>query len=189
MNILEAYIKKYKQFIILILGLPCSNKSEIAKELSEDLKLPLININDYLKPDAFIEKTVSNIKFKLYEHPDNYDWETLNKDVDEKKSTGLILYGNYIDNSKTEFKFDFCYFFNMNTNLCKNILIEKQMLPYKEDDEKVKIYFKELFNPIYEQLKQDVKINRFFNIKETTTFDDIYDEVFDDLMERIEKNV
>ena len=47
MNILEAYIKKYKQFIILILGLPCSNKSEIAKELSEDLKLPLININDY----------------------------------------------------------------------------------------------------------------------------------------------
>jgi adenylylsulfate kinase-like enzyme len=44
MNILEAYIRKYNQFIILILGLPCSNKSEIAKELHIDLKLPIIKI-------------------------------------------------------------------------------------------------------------------------------------------------
>jgi hypothetical protein len=31
-NILEAFIKKYDQFILLIIGLPCTNKSIIAKE-------------------------------------------------------------------------------------------------------------------------------------------------------------
>lgn len=85
MNILEAYIKKYGQIIILILGLPCSNKSEIAKELATDLNLSIININDYLKQESFIEKIVSDVKFKLYEHPDNYDWNKLCSDVDEKK--------------------------------------------------------------------------------------------------------
>ena len=49
MNILEAYLKKYKQIIILILGLPCTNKSEIAKEFGIDLGLEVIKINDYLK--------------------------------------------------------------------------------------------------------------------------------------------
>ena len=145
MNILEAYIKKYNQLIILVLGLPCSNKSEIAKELVIDLNLPIININDYLKTDTFIEKVVSDIKFKIYEHPDNYDWVKLDTDIDEKKGKGIILYGNYIDITKINFKFDFSYFLSMNTNLCKNLLIEKQMLPYKEDDEKVKIYFKDIY--------------------------------------------
>jgi uridine kinase len=189
MNILEAYIKKHGQMIILILGLPCSNKSEIAKELASDLHLSLININDYLKQDTFVEKIVSDIKFKLYEHPDNYDWEKLNSDVDNGKNTGIVLYGNYVDASKLNFKIDFCYFFNMNTNLCKNILIEKQMLPYKEDDEKVKIYFKDVFNPIYDKLKIDLKINKFFNIKESTTFEESYDELFDGLMTLINKNL
>jgi len=189
MNILEAYIKKYKQFIVLILGLPCSNKSEIAKELVIDLNLPIININDYLKEDVFVEKTVSDIKFKLYEHPDNYNWETLNKDVNEKKSNGLILYGNYIDNTKIDFEFDFCYFFNMNTNLCKNILIEKKILPYKENDEKIKIYFNDIFNPIYEEIKKNIKINKFFNIKENTTFGEVYDEVFNNLMKQLKDKI
>ena len=48
MNILQAFIEKHKQLIILIIGLPCSNKSEIAKELKTDLRLPIININNHL---------------------------------------------------------------------------------------------------------------------------------------------
>jgi len=189
MNILEAYINKYKQFIVLILGLPCSNKSEIAKELVIDLNLPIIKINDYLKENKFIEKTVNDIKFKLYEHPDNYDWDKLNKDVNEKKTNGVILYGNYIDITKIDFEIDFSYFLSLNTNLCKNILIEKQMLPHKDDEEKVKVYFKDIFNPIYEQLKQDVKIKKFYNIKESTTFDEIYDDLFENLMQLINKKL
>lgn len=185
MNILEAYIKKYNQFIVLILGLPCSNKSMIAKELVIDLNLPIININNYLKQDSIIEETIQGITFKLYEHPDNYDWEKLNNDVNEKKTQGLILYGNYIDPSKINFDWDFSFFLSMNTNLCKTLLIEKQILPYKDEEEKVKIYFDEIFNPIYEKLKKDIKINKFLNIKETTKFDETYDKLFDLLMSYI----
>ena len=42
MNILEAYINKFGQIIILILGYPCTDKSEIAKELGLDLKIQII---------------------------------------------------------------------------------------------------------------------------------------------------
>ncbi len=188
-NILDAYIRKHHQFIVMILGLPCSNKSEVAKELVEDLKLPIININDYLISDKFIDKEVDGVKFKLYEHPDNYDWEKLNSDVNKKKSSGLILYGNYIDSEKINFDIDFIFFLSMNTNLCKNKLIEKKLLPYESDDNKVRIYFFKIFNPIYDNLKSTLKINRFFNLKEQTTFDEIYDDVFETLMKMIQSKL
>ena len=66
MNILQAYIKKYNQIIILILGLPCTNKSEIAKELGIDLGLEVIKINDYLIDGKYKEIDIDGIKTKLY---------------------------------------------------------------------------------------------------------------------------
>jgi len=189
MNILEAYIKKYNQFIILILGLPCSNKSKIAKELHIDLKLPIIKINDYLKPNKYITKEVDNIKFKLYEHPDIFDWDKLNDKVNELKSTGVILYGNYIDIDNINFNIDYSFFINMNTTLCKNILIEKKLLQDTLNENSIKIYFEKIFNPLYEELKQKISINKFFNIKEKTTFDEIYDSLFDILMDLISKKL
>ena len=68
MNIIEAYIKHFNQLIILIIGIPTSNKSEIAKELFTDIKptFTLININDYM--NGFTEKEVDGVKFKLYDY-------------------------------------------------------------------------------------------------------------------------
>jgi shikimate kinase len=189
MNILDAYIKKHGQFVILILGMPCSNKSAIAKELVVDLKLPIININDYLKQNSYIEETVKNVGFKLYEHPDNYDWEKLNKDVNEKKSSGIILYGNYIDKLKITFKINFCFFFSMGLDLCKSVLTENKMLPYASNDEKVKIYFEHIFKPIYEKLKTTLLINKYFNVKKETLFENMYDDVFNNIMNLIKQNI
>lgn len=190
MNILEAYIKKYDQIIILILGLPCTNKSEIAKEFEIDLKLPILNINDYIIPDKFKEITINDIKFKIYEDSDNYDWKKLNDDIEKLKSSGIILYGNYLDSHKIDFNYDFSFFYSMNSTLCKNILVEKNMLneitnSNHESEVKLKIYFENIFNPFYENLKKDIKFNKFYNIKENTTFDNSYDDVFDLLMKLI----
>ena len=138
MNILQAYIKYYKQFIILIIGLPCTNKSKIAKELVNDLKLPIININHYLIKDKYTEKNVDDIKFKLYEDDQNYDWEKLNNDVNNIKTNGLILYGNYINKNKINFKIDFIFFINMNIELCTEKLSENKLLEY-EDESKINI--------------------------------------------------
>ena len=185
MNILEAYIKKFKQIIILILGLPCTSKSDIAKELTDDLNIPIINISDYLITDKFVNEKIDGVSFKIYEHPDNYDWEKLNEDVNKKRETGVIIYGNYLIKDKINWEIDFSFFYNMNTTLCTKILIEKKILPYENQNDKLKIYFDKIFNPLYESIKTDIKINKFFNIKEDTTFENIYEKTFDILMELI----
>ena len=186
-NILEAFIRKYNQFILMIIGLPCTNKTIIAKEFGIDLNLQLININDYIKKNTFIKKEVDKIKYKLYDHVDNYDWDKFNEDVNKiiKEKGGVVLYGSFIDSDKIDFKVNFTFFLNMNNTMCKTILIKKKMLPYKEDDEKIKVYFEKIFNPIYDSLKENININKFYNIKEKTRFGEIYDNIFDVLMNLI----
>jgi len=188
MNILEAFIRKYGQLIILILGLPCSNKSEIAKELEIDLKLPILNINDYLIKDKYKEVEYDKIKFKIYEDSENYDWDRLNENVNELKSTGLILYGNYIDLNKINFNYDFAFFYSMSNSLCQKILTEKNFLKI-DNVENEKIYFEKIFYPKYNELKSIVKFNKFYNIKENTLFDESYDLVFNLLIELIESRL
>lgn len=189
MNILEAYLKKYSQFIILILGLPCTNKSAIAKELALDLNIKILNINNYLIKNKFIEKNINDINFKIYEDSNNYEWEKLNKDIDDSKSSGIILYGNFIDMEHIEYDIDFSFFYSMNLTLCKKILFEKKILQWNESDSKTKIYFENIFNPIYENIKEKIKFNKFFNIKEENKFDESYDEIFDLLMNLIKKKL
>lgn len=184
MNILEAFIKKYNQLIILILGLPCSNKSEISKELEIDLKIPIININDYLIKDKFKEVEFDGVKFKIYDDTENYDWDKFNKDVEELKSSGVIIYGNYIDIKKINFQIDFSFFYSLNITMCKKILSEKKLLNL-DNNVSEKIYFEKIFNPKYNELKSNVKFNKFFNIKKDTLFSDSYDETFDLLMNLI----
>jgi hypothetical protein len=188
MNILEAFKKKYNQLIILILGLPCSNKSEIAKEFEIDLKLPIININDYLIKNKFKEVEFDGVKFKIHEDTENYDWNKFNKDIDELKSSGVIIYGNYIDSSKIDFKIDFSFFYSLNIGLCKKILSKKKLLNLVNVEDE-KIYFEKIFNPKYEELKLKIKFNKFFNIKEDTKFSNSYDEIFDLLMDLIKSKI
>lgn len=187
MNILEAYLKKYKQIIILILGLPCTNKSEIAKELSSDLGLELIKINDYLIKDKFKEIDIEGTKIKLYEDVENYDWDKLNSSINQSKSNGIILYGNYLDIDKIDSEMDFIFFYSTNMTTCKKILVENKMIEFS--DSVIDIFFEKVFNPLYENIKNNMKINKFFNIKEETTFDETYDDTFDIIMKLITKKL
>ena len=184
MNILEAFIKKYKQLIILIIGLPCSNKSEIAKELKTDLGVHIININNYLIKNKFKQVEFDGVKFKIHDDTENYDWKKFNKDIDELKSSGVIIYGNYIDSAKIDFEIDFSFYYSLNTTLCKKIINEKKLLNFSNTEDE-KIYFDKIFNPKYEELKSIIKFNKFFNIKENTIFSTSYDELFDLLMDLI----
>ena len=260
MNIIEAYLKEFGQMIILLIGMPTSNKSNIAKELESDLKpkFTLININDYLQK-KFINVEAKNINFKLYDHPDNINYSKLFDDVNKKKSTGVILYGNSIDPAKVkDLNIDFSYFFDIKSNILKNNLINKKKLPF--DDEinfisnlpnninisnaniinknniqnkenslsnysnssnsdnssdnssnsdnsrdsdntkknntdtdkinlKLEIYIKDILVPIYDNIKKNIKFNKFYNIKEDTKFNDIYDNLFDNFIYIIKKKL
>ena len=135
------------------------------------------------------EIKVKELKFKVYEDSDNYDWVKLNSNINELKKKGIILYGNYLDTSKIDFNIDFSFFYSMNQKLCKKMLIEKKMIEWGETDDQTQIYFENVFNPLYDELKKNLSINKFFNIKEDTTFDNSYDELFKLLMELIEKKL
>ena len=189
MNILEAYIKKYKQIIILILGLPCTNKSEIAKELSNDLNLQVININNFLIKDKYKEIKINDTIFNIYEDTNNYNWKKLNSDINKFKKKGVILYGNYLDIDKFKSNIDFIFFYSMNTTLCKKILIDKKLIEWDESNPITKLYFDEIFNPMYEKLKNNLIINKFYNIKEDMLFNELYDDIFNLLMDLITKKL
>ena len=195
MNILQAYIKKYNQIVILILGLPCTNKSEIAKELGIDLSLQVIKINDFLIKDKYKEINIDGIKTKVYEDPDNYNWDELNSKINESKINGVIIYGNYLDIEKIDWEIDFTFFYSMNIKTCKKILVEKKMVEWEESDTKLDSdsilnkYFEKFLNPLYEDIKNSIKINRFFNIKDETKFDESYNDIFKTLMELISKKL
>lgn len=181
MNILQVHIEEFNQIIILVLGMPCSNKSEIAKELAQDLNLNIININDYIIKDKFVEKESENIKYKIYEDTETIDWNKLNKDVNKDKN--VVIYGNFIDFDKIEFNPDYVLFYSLNNKLCKQLLIDNKLLDFDEKDEtSLNNWYTNIFLPIYENIKSSGKINKFYNIKEDTEFEKIYDETFDILM-------
>jgi hypothetical protein len=299
LNIIEAYLKEFGQMIILLIGMPTSNKSNIAKELKSDIepKFTLININDYFE-QKFINQEAKNINFKLYDHPDNINYSKLFDDINKVKSTGVILYGNSIDPNKIkDIKIDFSYFFDIKPIFLKNNLIKIKKLPFStpseeqpqnnnltndnalhrnkyhnvekslsntesktddiesktndtesktndtesktndttddssstddddaendttasdttnddtvsnnevtntanesnlknDDDEiinsKLEIYIKDILMPMYDNIKKNIKFNKFYNIKEDTKFSDIYDNLFDNLMLLIKKKL
>jgi uridine kinase len=184
-NILEKYIELNGQIIIFIFGMPCSNKSLVAKQLNEDLHLHLINMNDFLQQDP-IEKKVGDNTFKIYEHEGNYDWKKFNNTVDKHKDKGVIIYGNFIYPDKMDFTIDFTFFVGMNTTLCKQEMLEHKMLP---EDEKIDDYLKLYLFPHYEEMKKVVKINKFFNVKADTGYETIYDGLFWSLMNLIKQSL
>ena len=84
---------------------------------------------------------------------------------------------------------DFTFFIDMNKLLCKDILLEKQMINPNYSQEKIDIYLKNILFPLFDELLKNLKVDKFFKIKEDTTFHEFYDTFFNTLMEFIEKKI
>ena len=175
-NILTAYIKTKKKCVIYILGLPCTSKTKFGKLLAKDFNLEFINANKYM--DGFIEKD----KIKIYEHPDNMKWDKLKEEV--KKLQNVIISGNYIH---ADIEPDFVYFLSMNKTLCKQNLLEFNASTSDNskyiEPETLDSYITETLYPLYDKIKEQVKINKFINIKESSTEEEIYDILFNSIVE------
>jgi hypothetical protein len=202
-NILEKFVNTNGKIVILIIGMPCTNKSQIAKILSEDLnnnlrpiytkkRVNIINLKDYFLEsnykviDVKAQYSDKIIKYNIYETTDNYDWEALNTEL-IKDNGGSIIFGNFIDIEKLKFKINYSFFLDMSISLCKKIMIDKQILPIKKDskdsDFKLNSYFEHVFIPSYEKIKEQVKINKFFNVKNGSDeeINKIYDSLYKSL--------
>jgi hypothetical protein len=197
MNIIEAHLKHLHQLIILFLGYPCTNKSSYAKDLGVDASLNVINLNDFLIKDKFIEQSFTDassnrpIKFKLYEHTDNVDWPKFNDTVNNLKSSGVIIHSNFIDLDKFNFSIDFTYYFYSPFGFCKRIIADKNLLHLDKKD--INNYFQHVFIPFYSNYDNNIKsiltVFKFFKIKEDTNDNDTYNTLFDTLMSNIQSNI
>lgn len=195
MNVVDAYLKKKLQLIILISGFSGSGKTLLARQIERDFKLKFINLNLYLKEDY--SKTVEvteSLKLIDWDSPDAVDWEKFNKDINENKDKGVVVSGFGFLADKLEFKPDF----HIHLKISKEQLMKnrKEFLEENKDnklneisDEKIQLLIlNKISYPHYLKYLDGLKIDKFLLSTEKTP-DTIYDETFDYLIGEIEKTV
>ena len=192
MNIVEAYIKYKKQLLIFISGLPGCGKLSLSKAISEDFKLKLIDQIDYYKSDYNVKSTLSDGTVVINWYNDEaIDWLKLNNDINEFKSTGLIVTGISLPSDKLTSVVDY----HIHLNISKQVCMEKRrdFLEKNKDNNKYNQEYKLLGTPLeksimnqliyqyYLDSRQKSKINKFINITELSD-DKVYDDAFDQII-------
>jgi uridine kinase len=203
MNIVEAYIKFNKELIILLSGLSGSGKSSVASMVSDDFKIKKIDIESYCIKDN--DKTVmltdengNKLEVTDWDHIDAYDWNKINEEVNKHKENGVIVCGPYFPTTVLKFKPSF----HIDIKLSKQILIEKRHKYIKEHLKECP-FFEKIYDTPFERIminkityshyveyRQLSKINHMIDVNDISkTPEDIYDNVFDFLIEKIQEYI
>jgi uridine kinase len=188
MNIVEAYIKFNKQLLILISGLPGCGKTSLAKNISTDFKIKMIDQFDYYKKNWKEEVILSNNTIINNIYTDSaINWEEFNKDINLYKKDGLVVMGFSLTESNIKSRHDY----HIHLNISKQLCLEKreaQMEKYSDeillDPETEKLKFNKLVYPYYLESTKNSKINKFININSLSN-EKIHDEAFDVLIKFI----
>jgi hypothetical protein len=80
----------------------------------------------------------------VYDTPDNYDMDKLNKDVNSYKF--VIIVGNFIDVNKINFKCDISFYMDTSFINFKTYIVEHDII---KDDKMIDIYVYKIFKPRY----------------------------------------
>lgn len=197
MNIVEAYIKFKKQLLIFISGLPGCGKMELAKNISDDFNIKLIDQFDYYKTNYSVTTTLPDeTKLINWYTDDAIDWDHFNEDINEMKKDGLIVVGISFPTDKMNTTPDYHIHLNISKQLCMEKRTEflekhKDEPKFKEDYDLIgtqteKLKMNQLIYPYYLDSIKNAKINKFLNINELT-YDQVYDTAFDLLIDMINK--
>jgi hypothetical protein len=198
MNIIEAYIKKNNQLIILISGIDGSNKKKLAKNIEEDFKLKLLNLNDFIN-ENFNEviKLPNNETIIDWNSENIINWNKFNNAINENKNIGIIAYGFVFPSDKIKSNIDFHFHIKSSK---KNIYDSIQNKIKKNNDnafksllneENIKYVINKIIYSRYLKNLNDnylIKIDKFIHLNDKTN-DEIYNDAFDYLIIEIEKNI
>jgi hypothetical protein len=147
--------------------------------------MKLIKLQDYLIKDKYKVVEVENVKFNIYDYPENINWDKLNEDVKQDKR--VIVVGNQIDATKINFEYNLAYYFDTSYMNYKNYIIDKQII--KDVDEKtIDIYVYKVFKVNAEELKKTAHF-KIFNIKKDVKYLDVYDKVVESIINYISKKL
>ncbi len=192
-NIVEKYIQNNGKLIILISGFSGSGKTLLAKNIERDFKLNFLNLNDFYKKDYVNIVTLhDNVRVNDWDNPDSIDWDLFNSKVNELKN--VVVSGFCFPNDLIKFKFDF----HIYLRISKQKLIENRQ---KFKEENTDNPWNEISDPKTELLiLNNLSYKHYMNIKEKSTYtfnidvtektpDTTYDEIFNHIISKIEKNV
>jgi adenylate kinase family enzyme len=227
MNIVEAYIKLKGRLVILISGMSGSGKSKVAKEISRDFKIENINANKFCRNDYNVKVPlpfVSNVDNAVpkranvgdeiinWDTDDIYDWDSLNKEIVDRSSKGVVVSAIFFPKDKLKAEFDF----HLHIKLGKQNLFKRRVEYLDEHNEdcrkqdrnldkdvELAIFNKYTFPYYMEQPQRTATITKFINANEFMTdasgtmrrvddiektyHDKLYDDAFDYLMSQIQK--
>jgi adenylate kinase family enzyme len=197
-TVIEAYLNKYKQLIILVSGFSGSGKGVLSKSLAKDFKIKYMNLNDYYKDNWDKESEAIEIddhKIVDWDTPESINWERFNEDIEKNKKTGVIVSGFSFPQNKLALKPDF----HIHLKITKDDLLQnrKDYVNEREDskvseldDELSRRILNKISYPHYMKSLEDSFINKFINIKSgREELKQGYNNMFDYLIENIEKKI
>jgi len=164
MNIIEAFIKFNGQLIILISGLSGCNKTQVAKELSQDFKLDFIDQHDYYIKTHDTKATLHNGKEIIdYDTDAAIDWDRFNSDITANKS--VVVSGVSFPPDKLTFTPNYHIHLKISKQNCLTNRRE-YIKDHNLDEETEVLKFNKLTYPYYLSSLSTAKINHFININE-----------------------
>lgn len=190
----KAFIKYNKGLVVYISGLSGCGKSDLAKNLSRELSLDLIEQVDYFKEDYNDKITLPDNTEHVNRYTDDaFDWVRLNKDIKDKKKTGVIVYGYALVGDKLKIKPDFHIHLSISKQVCldrKREYLEKHKEEYKEeyekrDDPTEKLKMNKMIFPYYLDTKSRSSIDKYINtteMKGDEVLDDVWKTLFEDVI-------
>jgi hypothetical protein len=187
MNLLEEYILRKGEIIILISGLSGSKRSLLAKEIERDFKdIKLISLEDYCRDGDMNKVEIIEVfgqKVRDWDNINIYDWDKFNDDISKYKNRGVVVYGDAFPKDKLKFE----TIFHMHITIGKEKLIEKRREFIEKNPEKCKdmIFFLDklggFINKItyahYINNRKNSIINLWLN-SDDENIDSMYDKVF-----------
>ena len=144
MNVVEAYIKFKSHLVIFISGISGCGKNTIAKKISNNFKIYLIEQFNYYKKDYDQKITLPDgTKITNLYTDDAFDWDRLNSDINKVKHEGVVISGVALTDKITT-KPDY----HIHLSISKQICLEKRRDYIKKNKEKYPDEFKQIDTPI-----------------------------------------
>jgi hypothetical protein len=197
LNIIQAQLKFNNKLIILLSGLSGTFKNKIAKDLANHFNINVISLRFFIKNDYNKEQILTNgYKFVDCDNIEAYDWKKFNSYIEEKSKTGIIVYGFSFPKDLISFEPNF----HFNIKITKQKYIEERHKFLKENPKSNKklldliksktenLMINDYIYPNYLDYIKRSDINRFFNANEKS-IETIFDEIFDYIINNIEKNI
>lgn len=194
MNVIEAYTKFKGQLIILVSGLSGCGKTTLAKKIKQDFNIKFVDQFYHLKQDYDTKVTLPDgSEVVNWDSDDAINWDSLNKAVDSAKEQGVVVAGIALPTEKLTFTPDYHIHLSIPKKLCvekRKKYLEKNKDKYpiefsKIDSTEEKLTMNRLTFPYYIEAQKRATINKFINAVNMDD-DEIYDEVFEILIEFIE---